>query len=350
MVPRNRFRTASILAVLTAFGVASALAQRDTLDIYFVDVEGGQATLIVAPSGQTVLVDAGFPGERDAARIAEVAKVAGVTRLDYFVNTHYHSDHIGGIVPLVGKIPVATFVDHGPTIETAPAGRGGRSNYDAYVEIRGRGKHMQVAPGDALAVQGISIDIVSSAGKVLQAPLNGAGAANPACAGFQAKDEAANPQLGNENAQSVGMVIALGQFRMLNLGDLTWNREHELACPRNLLGTVDVYLTTHHGQDISNLPALVQAVQPRVAIMNNGGRKGGAVATFQTLRSVKTLEDLWQLHTAVAAGPDNTSEPLIANLDDTTAHYIKLTARRDGGFMVTNSRNGQTKTYAARRR
>jgi beta-lactamase superfamily II metal-dependent hydrolase len=335
--------------VLAAFGIGSGFAQRDTLDVYFVDVEGGQATLFVSPSGQSVLVDAGFPGERDAGRIAEVAKLAGVTRLDYFVNTHFHTDHIGGIVPLVEKVPVATFVDHGPTIEPTPAGRGGRSNYDAYVEIRGRGKYQLVKPGDALTLTGMSFDIVSAAGKLLTSPMTGAGALNPACAGFQPKDETANVQLGNENAQSVGMVIALGQFRLLDLGDLTWNREHELACPRNLLGTVDVYLTTHHGQDISNLPALVQAVQPRVAIMNNGGRKGGAVATFQTLRSVKTLEDLWQIHTAVAAGPENTSEPLIANLDDTTAHYIKLTARRDGSFTVTNSRNGHTKTYAARR-
>lgn len=337
-----------VVVSMAAFAIASMLAQRDTLDVYFIDVEGGQATLFVSPSGQSVLVDAGFPGDRDAGRIAEVAKLAGVSRLDYFVNTHYHTDHIGGVVPLVEKIPVTTFVDHGPTIEPTPAGRAGRSGYDAYVEIRGRGKYQLVKPGDAVSVPGISFDIVSAAGKLLTTPMAGAGAANPACAGFQPKDEAANVQLGNENAQSVGMVIALGRFRLLDLGDLTWNREHELACPRNLLGTVDVYLTTHHGQDISNLPALVQAVQPRVAIMNNGGRKGGAVATFQTLRSVKTLEDLWQIHTAVAAGSENTSEPFIANLDDSTAHYIKLTARRDGSFTVTNSRNGHTKSYAAR--
>jgi len=156
--------------------------------------------------------------------------------------------------------------------------------------------------------------------------------------------------IAGENGASLGMVIELGRFRLLDIGDLTWNHEHDLVCPQNLLGRIDLYLTTHHGQDISNNPVLVKAVAPRVAIMNNGSRKGGAIPTFQTLHGQPGLLDLWQLHFAMAAGTaHNTTEPLIANPDDTTAHYLKLTARSDGSFTVLNSRNNVSKDYPARR-
>jgi beta-lactamase superfamily II metal-dependent hydrolase len=320
--------------------------------VYFVDVEGGQATLFVAPSGQTMLVDSGFPGDRDPDRIVAVATAAGVKQIDYFVNTHYHADHIGGVSTLAPKLPMRVFVDHGPSIEppgTPGVSRGTLQAFDAYTAIRDRGQHIVAKPGDTLPIAGLGVSIVSAAARTITVPLAGAGAANPACAGFVPKDESTDIQLGNENAQSVGMVISYGRFRILDLGDLTWNHEHDLACPRNLVGTVDVYLTTHHGQNISSLPALVRAVAPRVAIMNNGGRKGGAVETFQTLHALPGLRDLWQLHFAVAAGAEhNAPEQFIANPDDSTAHYMKLAARQDGSFTVTNTRNGFEKTYPPR--
>ena len=360
---RNRFAlTVILVGSLGSLGshgslgsqgsVGSQGSRGSVLDVYFVDVEGGQATLFVSPSGQTLLVDAGNPGERDADRIALVAKQAGVTQIDYFVNTHYHSDHVGGLPQLAARLPIRTFIDHGPNIEDPAAGGTGRGTgqvFNAYVPIRDRGPHVVAKPGDTIPIEGIDVRVVSAAGKLIVNPLPGAGAPNPACEGFQAKDESANPLLAGENAQSVGMVISYDRFRLLDIGDLTWNREHDLACPRNLLGTVDVYLTTHHGMDISNLPALVKALSPRVAIMNNGGRKGGAIATFQTLHALLGLQDLWQLHYAVAAGTEhNAPEALIANPDDTTAHYVKISARSDGSFTVSNSRNGFQKEYGKR--
>jgi hypothetical protein len=135
---------------------------------------------------------------------------------------------------------------------------------------------------------------------------------------------------------------------MVDLGDLTWNKEFSLACPANLIGTVDLYLTTHHGLDQSNNPALVHALHPRVAIMNNGARKGGSPAAWQTVHSSPGLQDLWQLHYSVeGAAANNVSEQFIANPDEKSdaAHYIKVSADPNGVFTVTNSRNSLTKTY-----
>ena len=317
--------------------------QRTALDIYFVDVEGGQSTLFVSPSGQSLLVDTGFPGTRDADRIASVVKQAGLTEINYLVITHYHGDHVGGVPELAARVPVRTFIDHGPFMEqtlNVP------KNFEAYASVRDKGQHIVAKPGDKLPIKGIDVQVVSSATALITKPLRGAGAANPLCADFQPKDEVKDPLLAGENAQSVGMVISLGKFRMVDFGDLTWNHEHGLACPKNLIGTVDLYLTTHHGQNISGLPMLVYALHPRAAVMNNGAKKGGAVDTFQILHRSPGLADLWQLHYAVDAGSENNSpEQFIANPDETTAYYIKVTARQDGSFAVTNSRNGYHKEY-----
>ena len=149
------------------------------LDIYFIDVEGGQATLLVAPSGESMLVDTGFPGYdgRDLARIEAAAKQAGVSRIDYLVITHYHTDHVGNVPALAPRIPIRTFVDHGPTVETANT-----RLYDAYVEARKTGKHLQVKPGDKIPIAGLDVTVVAAGGQALAKPLPGAGAANPLCA------------------------------------------------------------------------------------------------------------------------------------------------------------------------
>jgi hypothetical protein len=192
-----------------------------------------------------------------------------------------------------------------------------------------------------MRVGDLAITFVSAGGDLITTPLAGAGAANPLCEGYTAKAADAT-----ENARSVGMLLTYGRFRMLDLGDLTWNKEHDLVCPANLLGTVDVYLTTHHGLDQSGLPALVHAVRPRVAIMNNGARKGGSVEAWTAVRRSPGLEDLWQLHYAVTSDAQhNAPEPFIANMDETTAHEITIAAQRDGSFVVTNARNSHTKTY-----
>jgi beta-lactamase superfamily II metal-dependent hydrolase len=356
-------------ALLLVFGVWHQVGRtqsRETLDIYSIDVEGGQSTLYVSPSGRSMLVDAGNPGDRDADRIAAVAKQAGLTAIDVMLTTHYDGDHHGGVKDVAARIPIRTFVDHGPRINDP--GQPQSPQFQTYVERTDRsyaeavatGKHIVVKPGDTVPVEGLDVRVVASNREALKVALPGGGAPNPLCAAYQPHDFDVS-----ENSFSVGLVIRYGTFRMLNLGDLTWNREHDLVCPNNLLGTVDLYLTTHHGLNLSGPPALVHAVKPRVAIMNNAAKKGAAAETMATLRSSPNLEDLWQLHFSVPRPPNtayyekaepggkelNTSEQLIANLDEapthTPVHYIKVSVRPDGTFTVTNSRNGFSKQYRA---
>jgi competence protein ComEC len=327
--------------MLTSISIGSQ-AQKP-LDINVIDVEGGQATLVVAPSGESLLVDTGWPGfnGRDADRIVATAKQAGISRIDYLVVTHYHADHVGGVPQLAARMPIGTFVDHGPTVEQgeAPA-----KLFASYTEVRAKGRHLQVKPGDKVPMAGVTVQVVTAGGGQISEPLAGAGAANPLCADFRPKD--VDP---SENARSVGLMLTYGRFRFVDLGDLTWNKEHDLVCPNNRLGTVDVYLTTHHGLDQSGAPVIVHALRPRVAVMNNGARKGGTPPAWQTVRSSPGLEDLWQLHYASDAGSDhNVAATFIANVDESTAHGIRIAASNDGTFTVTNSRNGHSKTYAAR--
>jgi competence protein ComEC len=343
-----------LIAAAVALSGTTAWAQQGKgLDVYFIDVEGGQSTLFVTPSGQSLLVDTGWAGARDASRITDVAKQAGITQIDYLVTTHYHGDHVGGVVDLASKIPIKTFVDHGPSAEET---RSVPQNYAAYLTVREKGQHILAKLGEHLPIKGADFQIVSAAAETIAKPLSGAGKANPLCADFQPKDEVKDPLIAGENKQSVGMVISLGQFRMVDFGDLTWNKEHDLACPNNLVGTIDLYVVSHHGQDISSLPMMVQAMRPRVAVMDNGAKKGGAIATFETLKKSPGLEDLWQLHYAVDAGDHNSPEQFIANLgvggtpatgvpDEGTVYTIKVAARADGSFTVTNTRNGSHKDY-----
>ena len=334
-----------VAALVLVVSTRTSVAQTGKpLEIQIIDVEGGQATLIVSPSGESLLVDTGYPGVngRDADRIAAAVKQAGLSRIDYLIVTHYHSDHVGGVPALAARVPIRTFVDHGPTVEQGdqPA-----ALYKAYLETRAKGRHVLARPGETLPVAGLDVRFVSAAGDLITKALPGAGAPNALCRGFKPGDP--DP---SENARSVGMVIAYGSFRMLDLGDLTWNKEHGLVCPNNLLGAVDLYLTTHHGLNLSGPAALVHAVHPRVAVMNNGAKKGGMPSAWRIIQDSPGLEDLWQLHYAVDAGADhNVPEPFIANLDETTAHGIHITAQRDGRFVVTNARNGQSKTYQPRR-
>jgi beta-lactamase superfamily II metal-dependent hydrolase len=331
---------------LLAFFVACALAQPAAqapkpLEVYFIDVEGGQATLFVTPSGQSMLIDTGYPGfeDRDLKRVLGTIKQAGVTKLDYFVATHYHNDHVGNAADIAAKVPIGTFIDHGESVETDDAGK---ALYGQYLKARATGRHLLAKPGDKVPLRDLDMTIVTANGEHVSRALPGAGGATAECASFKPKDPDAS-----ENARSVGSMIAFGRFRMADLGDLTWNKELALVCPNNLVGTVDLYLTTHHGRADSNTPPIVHALKPRVIVMNNGPKKGGMPEAMKVFKSVAGLEDFWQLHYSVDAGDVNMPAPMIANLDESTAHYIKLSAQRDGSFTVTNSRTGQTKAYRA---
>jgi competence protein ComEC len=379
----NAWFAAGVFVVVSSLAPAAQTSASKTLRAYVTDTEGGKTVLWITPSGQTVLVDTGNPGERDTGRLMEAIRDAGVDQIDFLISTHYHADHVGGMQELAKRIPIKVFVDHGPTVEEREQVPGFQAAYKA---LHARAQHIVVKPGDRLPINGLDLRIVTAAGQSLKTPLTGAGKPNPTCASFTPKDITHDP----ENGQSVGYVLTFGQFRAIDLGDLLWNKEYELMCPNNPIGTVDLYMVTHHGTDSSGPPQLVHALRPRVAVMQNGTRKGAGAETMPTLRTSPGLEDIWQLHWGLNAGIEqNSAGVFIANLDGapapgapggaaatapgaplagalpagapsgaqpgrgapphTPAYWIKIVAQQDGSFTVSNSRNGYSKTYTNRK-
>ena len=363
---------AGLAMLLGQAAVDSVVAQtRTTLDIYVVDVEGGNAMLFSAPTGESLLIDAGNVAPdaaiRDAEQIMAAAKDARLSQIDNLITTHWHGDHFGGMAELAKRIPIRHFIDHGPTIQPTPA-------FDefltkTYPQLYAKAKHTVAKPGDKISVAGLDVQVVTSAGETIKAALPGAGAPNPYCASFKPGDK------NDEDMMSVGVIITFGKFRTIHLGDLTKNKEFELMCPDNRIGTVDLFLGLHHGQDSSNSEVMIHATRPRVAIMNDGTRKGGQPDVMKVLHSSPGLEDLWQIHFSQLSGQEYTVPGMfIANLLDEPlaampvssiaapppgpsappapahngpAYWIKVTAQMDGTFTVTNARNGFAKTYAA---
>lgn len=316
--------TISTIALTGALAAQRGAATKP-LEIYVVDTEGGKAALWVSPSGQSLLIDSGNPGTRDLERIMAAVSDAGVKQIDYLLSTHYHVDHIGGMQELAKRIPIGHFIDHGPSIEEREQVQGFQA---AYADLYGKAKHTVVKPGDKVPIAGLDWRIVTAGGNALKTPLPGGGKPNPACPGVAPKP-VGGP---DENAHSVGSVITFGQFRAIDLGDLLWNKENELVCPNNPVGPVDVYFVTHHGLDQSGSPALVHGVRPRVAIMQNGTRKGAGAEAMPTMRSSPGLEDIWQLHWSYNAGIEqNSAGVFIANVDDSATIANILTAPPRGG-------------------
>ena len=354
------------LAIAAAVAIAGAVAHGQTqtppqvrvpvqapgtLEIYFVDTEGGQSVLLVSPSNgllgarETLLIDAGnltTPPGRDADRIVAAMKDAGVERIDYMVVSHYHGDHVGGVAALADKVPIRRVYDPGPFADELAGNRA--AGFNSYVPVRAK-MHVTVPkPGMKIPVAGRDVNIVSAAGELTTTPVPGVRrTANSLCAGAKEREQDNTPN----NYESIGMTIDFGKFRYLDLTDLTWNQEMQLVCPANLLGTFQLYRTTRHGTDWAGAEAMVHAVRPRVAVMNNNPTKGGTPGTFQIVKSSPGLEDFWQLHYSEFVAKEGQSpDNFIANFTkEDGGNHIKVTARSDGSFTVKNGRNGFTKEY-----
>jgi beta-lactamase superfamily II metal-dependent hydrolase len=324
-------------------------ARRRTLDLYYADVEGGAATLIITPAGESILVDAGWPGfdGRDAKRIERAMKEAGVSAIDHLIMTHYHTDHYGGIPELAKRVKVNHFYDHGP-MSSLQEDRDFATKYAAYQAVT-NGQSITLKPGAVIKLKQasgtppVSLRILAARSEVVSAG-RPAGAQNVECS-----NATQQPEDPSDNARSLVFLLRYGGFDFLNSGDLTWNIEHKLVCSQNLIGEIDLYQVAHHGANNSNNPVLLRSVKPTVAIMNNGPRKGGHPDTVKWLRELSTLQDIWQVHRNVAsAAEQNAPADLIANLDEQNdeAHMIRVAvdaAQRT--FTVTNDRNNQRKSY-----
>jgi competence protein ComEC len=321
-----------VRALLLILLFLSVPAFAKPLEIYFIDVEGGQSTLVVSPSGQSLLIDAGYAGfgGRDAERIKTAAKAAGVSHIDYLLVTHYHDDHVGGVPNLLQVLKVSSALDYG-----------GKYPDEYAAAVSKIPSHRAVTPGEKIPIKGLDITVVTAAGKHIDRP----GIPNPNCAGIEPHPEGAGDETG-ENPQAVGVMIELGKFRFGDFSDITWNKELALLCPENKAGKLDLYLATHHGGLSSHA---IWGLAPRVTIINNGPTKGGDPLGWKVLRSSPGLEEIWQLHFALAGGSEaNTNDVFIANPAEDLGEYIKVSAEPTGAFTVVNHRNKFTRTYPAK--
>jgi len=380
----------SVLALLAGAAIVAplpVLAADDALQMVSIDVEGGGGTLFVTPHGKSVLIDTANPDRGDhpnSENIEKTARMLGLKKIDYLITTHYHSDHIGGLEGVLKRIPIGTFIDHGPNRELPGTqgpggmigpdwrtvgpdgkprpGRGGEipapptvipppgstaAAYAHYISLIGKSPHRVVKPGDHLDVDGMHILFVDSDGVPLVKPLPGAGEKPAACASMQPMD----PNGGEENSRSTSSLITYGKAKIAAFGDLTWNSEMKLFCPVDKVGKVDVLLASHHGLQFSNSPAQVESLQPKVVIIGNAIRKGDDPDRVKSYMANPRFQGIWHLH--VSAGHDELDgdKNMIANPDPDQAkdktYNLRLRIKKNGDITVINERNGYNKTYKA---
>jgi competence protein ComEC len=327
--------------ILSLLLVAAAPQDQKGLQISWIDVEGGAATLVVTPDGESLLMDCGWPGKRDAERIAKAAKAAGVAKIDHYLTSHWHADHVGGVADLVEAIPVGKFYDHG--FPDGEAKDFDPKHKEAYLKAS-EGKRRILNAGDQVQISGISVKILVSHEAVM-------GESRGAAQVRKCDTHPEKPLDTSDNARSLGFLLEWKGFKFLDNGDLTWNLEHKLVCPKNLVGTVDVYQVTHHGLSQSNNPALLAAIQPTVAVINNGAKKGGEAATFKWLKETASIKDIFQLHRNVAtSAAENAPPELVANdAEKCEGEGVRLTVDPSGKTYTVEVPAKKTKrTYAVK--
>ena len=349
-----------ILPLLALLFTAPLLQAKGTLDVYWVDVEGGAATLVVTPAGESLLVDTGNPGTRDAGRIHKVAtQVAGLKKIDHLITTHFHGDHYGGAAMLANLMPIGLVNDNGIPAKSPDRHRKNplfpqliRPYRNMKVDSRNVVEPGYVFPlKQAKGSAKLKVTCVVANQKIIQPPPNVRLAKNPLTGTVPAK-----PEDLSDNANSVATLFELGDFRFIDCGDLTWNVEAKLVTPFNVIGTVDVYQVNHHGLDTSNNPVLINSLKPTVSVMNNGHTKGCGAGSFAALKGCKSIQAMWQVHKNLRKKDpeNNTEEKFIANLTDRDGckgHYLKLSVAADGKtYTISNPRNGAKVTYKTQSR
>ena len=344
----RKFLLSLLLLVIAGVGHPSVAATSErTLDIYWIDSEGGGSTLIVTPANESVLIDTGNPGGRDSSRILHVAtNVAGLSAIDHMIITHFHVDHFGGAAEIAESIPVRNVYDHG-----IPEGNPDNNPTDTrwpllskpYREFKAE-KRQVIKPGDVIALKEtpetakLRLRCLAAKQKVLDAPTK----QNEVCT-----TKIEKPVDTSDNANSVVMLLEFGDFRFFDGGDLTWNTERELVCPTDRVGRVDVFQVNHHGLDVSNNPMLWRTLRPQVAVMNNGPRKGASPQTCATIKGTDSVKAWYQVHRNALQNGNNPPEEFIANVPERCeGNYIKMSVEKVGrSYTFEIPANGHRKTY-----
>lgn len=348
-------------ALAFAFSLSVPLAAKD-LRLIAIDVEGGAANLYITPNSKSLLIDTGFPagmgGPRpiagavsppmtsSAERIAAAARAAGLKRIDHVLITHYHLDHIGGVFDLLPLIEIGAFIDHGPNREqpmagTTPGPDAPGNAYARYLAIIAGKPHRVMKTGDTLVIDGLRITAVASDGDVLAKPMRGAGKAGTACETnvTEARDG------GEENWRSLGVVMRWGKARIVSLGDATLRLENRLACPTDVIGSVDLMFASNHGSENAGSEALYRTLKPRIVLVSNGPIKGADRSVLDRLKKLPAPPVVWQMHVATRAPEANTAPERIANVDATTDSNLVLTIGESGAIDIENPRTGAVTAY-----